>query len=393
MLAHHTLRGELWEKAACYLRRAGAKAEARSALQDARAWLEQALGALKALPESRSTLEQAVDIRLELGYVLNLLDEVQPSLECVREAEALAERLEDDRRRGRVWASLASKLSRLGELDEALTFGTRALATARELGDLGLRSLTTTNLAQTHYYLSDYERVVELATDYLTASPADWVDKSSPSWTVRSFFDRLWLLLSLTLLGRFTEAAEQEAETIRLTELTPIPLRIGGAYFAAGTLHLLKGDWGKARLLIEHGIKAFRTGNVVYALPVAIALSAWAQAQLEARRARAEPAPGRRATPQAARDAWHSPQSRLELPRPWIAPVCSSAKSTRRGAWATMLAKLATAKRWPSPSRAACARSSPTATSASASSIAARTSASRPGSTSRPRRRCTATWA
>jgi len=39
-------------------------------------------------------------------------------------------------------------------------------------------------------------------------------------------------------------------------------------------------DWGKARRLIEHGIMAYRTGNVVYALPAAVAFSAWAQAQL-----------------------------------------------------------------------------------------------------------------
>ena len=36
-LAHHALRGELWEKAVVYLRQAGAKAVARSALPDAAA--------------------------------------------------------------------------------------------------------------------------------------------------------------------------------------------------------------------------------------------------------------------------------------------------------------------------------------------------------------------
>ena len=45
-LAHHAVQGELWEKAVDYLRQAGNKAEARSALQDARAWFEQALAAL-----------------------------------------------------------------------------------------------------------------------------------------------------------------------------------------------------------------------------------------------------------------------------------------------------------------------------------------------------------
>jgi predicted ATPase len=55
-LAHHALRGELREKAVDYLRQAGLKAAARSALPDARGWFEQALGVLEALPESHSPL-------------------------------------------------------------------------------------------------------------------------------------------------------------------------------------------------------------------------------------------------------------------------------------------------------------------------------------------------
>ena len=99
-LAHHALRGEVREKAVHYLRQAGLKAAARSALPDARAWFEQALGVLEALPESPSTLEQGFDIRLELRPVLGQLGEVRRVLERLREAEALAETLNDDRRRG-----------------------------------------------------------------------------------------------------------------------------------------------------------------------------------------------------------------------------------------------------------------------------------------------------
>ena len=51
-------------------------------------WFEQALGVLEALPESRSTLEQAFEIRLELRPVLTLLGEVRQALERLREAEA-----------------------------------------------------------------------------------------------------------------------------------------------------------------------------------------------------------------------------------------------------------------------------------------------------------------
>ena len=51
-LAHHAGRAQLREKAVDYLRQAGLKAAARSALRDARTWFEQALGVLAALPDS-----------------------------------------------------------------------------------------------------------------------------------------------------------------------------------------------------------------------------------------------------------------------------------------------------------------------------------------------------
>src|SRR5262249_26568463 len=65
-LAHHALRGEIWEKAVRYLRQAGARALARSANRESAACFEQALTALGHLPESRQTMEQAIDLRFDL---------------------------------------------------------------------------------------------------------------------------------------------------------------------------------------------------------------------------------------------------------------------------------------------------------------------------------------
>ena len=193
-LAHHALRGELWEKAVHYLRQAGAKAAARSALQDARVCFAQALDALEPLPESRSKLEQAFEIRLELRPVLIQLGEYRQALERLREAEALAERLNDDRRRGRVGAFMTNIHSRLDEPDEALVSGNRALEIAGRLGDLRLRILATTYLAQAHYYRGEYARVVELATDNLAALPPDWVHEFFGSSQPPSVNDRFRLL-------------------------------------------------------------------------------------------------------------------------------------------------------------------------------------------------------
>jgi tetratricopeptide (TPR) repeat protein len=280
-LAHHAVRGELREKAVPYLRQAGLRAAARSALLDARAWFEQALGVLAALPESPSTLEQGFEIRVELRPVLNLLGEVRRTLERLREAEILAERLNDDGRRSRVCAAMTNVHALLGELDEALVTGTRALEIAARLGDLRLRIVATTFLAQAHHFRGDYERVFELATANLAALPADWVHESFGVGTIpMSVYNRAWLAVSLAEVGRFTEAAQYAAEMLRLAEATQRPVPVGEAHLAASVIHLRRGDWTTARSLIEHGIAAFRAANSILNIPGAVASSAWVLAQL-----------------------------------------------------------------------------------------------------------------
>src|SRR5262249_13860413 len=141
-LAHHATRAEIHEKALHYLQVAGRKATARSALPDGRLWFEQALGILGALPKSAS-LEQRFDGRMELRSVLGLLGQIREVRERLREAEAIADTLDDDRRRGRVLAVLTNAHAHLGEFDAAVAAGTRALDIAERLSDLRVRLLST----------------------------------------------------------------------------------------------------------------------------------------------------------------------------------------------------------------------------------------------------------
>ena len=279
-LAQHSVRAELQEKAVTYLRQAGGRAAARSALPDARAWFEQALSILKGLPESQATLEQAFDIRLELRPVLRQLGEVRQMLEHLREAEALADRLRDDGRSGRVCAFMTTVLSTLNELDEALVTGSRALEIAQRLGDLRLRIVSTGHLEQAHYYRGEYEHVIELATDNLAALPDDWAHEYFGTAVPPSVFARGWLIMSLAEIGRFAEAAKYEAETIRLAEPTQHTHTIGWAYLAASVLHLLQGHWAQAHWLVEQGVNVRRSVDIAVLLPWAITSSAWALAQI-----------------------------------------------------------------------------------------------------------------
>jgi predicted ATPase len=116
-LAHHALRGEVWDKALAYLRQAGEKAMARSAHREAVGYFEQALSALSHLPEHRDTLEQAIDLRLALRSALFPSGDLGRVLAYLREAEVLAEALDDPRRLGQVSRFLSNYFYLMGMYD------------------------------------------------------------------------------------------------------------------------------------------------------------------------------------------------------------------------------------------------------------------------------------
>jgi predicted ATPase len=97
-LAHHALRGEVWDKAVDYLRQALGRAMARSAHHEAVACAEQALTALDHIAESREKFEQAIDLRFALRHALWPFGAMGRILDVLHEAEQLAEALGDPRR-------------------------------------------------------------------------------------------------------------------------------------------------------------------------------------------------------------------------------------------------------------------------------------------------------
>jgi tetratricopeptide (TPR) repeat protein len=139
--------------------------------------------------------------------------------------------------------------------------------------------LTTTYLEQASYFGGDFQRAVELAVGNLAALPAGSEYESFGAAMPIAIYDRYLLVRSLAQLGRFDEAARYEAETLRLAEPTRHAYAVGMAHLAASWLHLLQGDWARARSLVEHGVAAYRSGNIVLNLPHAVASSAWALAQ------------------------------------------------------------------------------------------------------------------
>ena len=151
-LAHHALRGEVWDKALAYCRQAGEKALAQSANREAAGHFEQALNALPHLPDRRDTREQAIDLRLALRTALRPLGDFGRILAALREAEALAVALDDHRRLGQVSLSLAIHFRIMGAPDQAIAAGQRALDLATASGDVVLHALVNLRFGQILFF-------------------------------------------------------------------------------------------------------------------------------------------------------------------------------------------------------------------------------------------------
>ena len=104
-LAHHALRGEVWEKAVTYCRQAGAKALARVGQSGGGGVLRAGADRpARISPRPRDTREQAIDLRFDLPTRSCPSGEFRRILAYLREAEALAKALGDQRRLGTVLA-------------------------------------------------------------------------------------------------------------------------------------------------------------------------------------------------------------------------------------------------------------------------------------------------
>jgi class 3 adenylate cyclase len=162
-LAHHAVRGEVWEKAVTYLRQAGAKALAHSAYREAATFFEQALAALYPLPDTRQKLERAIDLRLDLRQALFPLNELAAVQRYLEEAEGLARTLDDSRRLGWVSAYMSGHHLHTGShVKEVRTFAHTVEAIAERLDDVALKIAARYYVAQASHLSGDSRRAEDV---------------------------------------------------------------------------------------------------------------------------------------------------------------------------------------------------------------------------------------
>jgi tetratricopeptide (TPR) repeat protein len=267
LLANHAVRGEAWDKAVRYLHQAGNKAAGRSAYRQAVASFEQALRISQNMPETNVVREQAVDIRLDLRNALLALGEYKRILDCLREAEHLAETLADERRLGRVYSLMTVALVWNGEFERALEVGERGLAVAMRGNDPGLGMTTTLFLGLAHYCLGAYQTAVDLFDRNVKYLTGDLTYERFGLAALPAVQSRASLCLSLAELGRFSEGIRCGEEALRIGETVDHPFSVTIACQSLGSLYVIKGDVPAAVRVLERALKLCRTVQISQTIP------------------------------------------------------------------------------------------------------------------------------
>ncbi|HEV2054611.1 MAG TPA: tetratricopeptide repeat protein, partial [Methylomirabilota bacterium] len=261
-LAHHSLRGELWEKAVAYLRQAGLRAMARAANREAIAHLEQALGTLRYLPETRETTELTIDIRLDLRNALLLLSEWARMGEHLHEAEVLARMLGDQHRLGRIATFMVNQCVGTGDYDEAVRFGQEALSIARTLNDRSIEVVATNLLGMTHVARGEFsDAATFLERNVALEGDLRYERFGTPG--IPSALSGTWLADVLSQLGRFDEAIGHAEAAVQIAETADHPLTLYQGLFALGGAHLRRGDLPRATRALERCFDLCRTWQIV----------------------------------------------------------------------------------------------------------------------------------
>ena len=267
-LAHHALRGEVWEKALAYGRQAGDKAQTRSANREAVVCFEQALLALEHLPDSRAITEQAIDLRLGLRPALNALGETPGRmLDHLRHAETLAQTLDDPLRLGQVYATMSSNCWDSGDFDRAIDYGQRALALAATLRHVGLQALAHLSLGRAYYDAGDYPRAVEsLGWNVAILQGELRYERFDANGSV-AVDSRAWLSYCHAELGAFTEGLAMAAEGLRVAETVNHPFSLINSCYGVSVVYLRQGDVQRAIPMLERSMGLCQDWRIPLLLP------------------------------------------------------------------------------------------------------------------------------
>ncbi|MEO5760346.1 MAG: AAA family ATPase [Mesorhizobium sp.] len=262
IVAHHYTQARLASEAIGYWVKAGRLAHARWANQEAARFFEQALHAVETLPETRETLEQAIDLRFDLKTALIPLGAFERILGHLRQVEGLARKLGDKRRLCQFSIHMCQILGLNGNPRGAIAFGEEAKLLAGSLADVSFRVAAALFLGTARFSTMDYPvaeqhflNVLDLLDGELSLEQFSFA--GLPAASAHGFLTGIH-----GAQGRFKSGIVHGEEGIRLAQAADHPYSLAIACWCLADLLATKGELGHAAGLSERGLTVAREWNL-----------------------------------------------------------------------------------------------------------------------------------
>jgi tetratricopeptide (TPR) repeat protein len=267
MLAYHSVRGEIWDKAVVYLKDAGIKAISRSGFRQAVDYFEQALGVLRHLPESRDTLRHAVDLRIEMRHALFFLGDFGQALKYLQEAHALAATLNDEGRLGQVFNLITAHWNLTGNSQEAIASANQAIQHTGAQEHLDLHIVAHYFLGVAHHNVGQYQAAIDPLQRALFSIGTRKYELFGTTGIV-SVICKAWLVRCFAQLGKFDEAIPYGEEALETALERNHGYSIAYACYALGLLWLIKGDFDNAVTVLKRGLETCEAADIPVQRPL-----------------------------------------------------------------------------------------------------------------------------
>jgi class 3 adenylate cyclase/tetratricopeptide (TPR) repeat protein len=267
-LADHAFRGELWDKAALYLKQAGSKAMAHSAFGEALSSYERAFAALAHLNETQERLEQQIDLHLDCRNVLFLGGDLPRVGEELARAQTLAERLGDERRLARVLNFQNSYYGLIGDPERAIQAGRRALGLPVTHRDAALRAVSRYYTGVAYNKIAQYDRAAVILRSGMQSVEGELKYEQFGTAAILSVIFRSHLSQSLAMTGDFDEGLARGAEGVAIAKEANHPVSLIHINSSLGVLYIFKGDFDEAIPILEDALAICENKHIPIYVPL-----------------------------------------------------------------------------------------------------------------------------
>ena len=243
MLAYHYERSANTDKALQYLDLANQKAIRLKAMEEAKAYFDEAMELLDALPETEENRQRRISLLVNQGEVFLLLAKISEYYDFLTRYEPMAVALGDQALLGALYSRTGCCDCEFGHFDHGIERLTKAVELCEAAGNIEDAGYAYAWLGWNHLFAGHYDQVLAVKEELLRIMEREF----NPRWYVRGLCAASRACICL---GRWDEAVEEAEKALKAAEESSDNSLVVFAAWTLSMAYTWRGDPGRG---VEYG--------------------------------------------------------------------------------------------------------------------------------------------